>query len=241
MHDLKASARQVCERGYCVLPSVFTPAECQAIKKLLLAVWRARGEPSLAGFGMGIHPLLEHAPDMAPYYARPIILDALEAVLQDEPRLAHTGARVSSEASDAAIGWHEHYAWDKQNVLDRKKPQRVLFGCYVNGSTPEAGPLVVLPRRLNDPIAPAAPALKSDWPGQVVVHAPPGSIVIFDTALYHTAHRGYESGLRILWGAHCQGRNNPMPHPEDNDADNATLRRHVQHDSRLRRFLERTG
>jgi hypothetical protein len=231
-------AREVHERGYCVIEYAWSRAECELAESLLHGVWQRRGKPSLAGFGMGVHPLLEHAPEFAPLFANPVVLDVLAEIFDDEPRLAHTGARVSSEASDAQIGWHEHYAWDHARLAGRPKIERVLFGCYTRGSTAEAGPLVVLPRRFDQPAQQPVAGLQEAWPGQVVVDAPPGSAVIFDTALWHTAQRGTKPGFRYLFGTHCQGWSNPMPHREDNRSSRLELEVLKQRSPRLRRFLD---
>lgn len=237
MTDPADAARQVDSRGFCVLPGLFSSTDCDRMTRLLRGHWERVGRPPLRGFGLAIHPLLQHVPEMAPFYATPALVEALAAVLRDDVRVAHTGARLANEESSASIGWHEHYAWEKAGVATRTRPERVLFNCYLHGSTAAAGPLVVMPRRLNDPIEPASADPHAAWPGEVVVEAPPGSVVIFDTALYHTARRGQQSGDRYLWGAHCQGRSNPRPHPEDNRADAPLLRSYAQSVPLLRELL----
>lgn len=219
--DFKEKSQQVHAQGYCVLESLCSPAECQSIKGLLDGYWDRRGRPSLQDFGLGIHPALEQIPELASFYANPIVIDTIAHVLEDNVRLRHTGARLSEETSPAAepslsIEWHNHYAWDRSGILGRTRVERVLGGVYLDGSNAEVGPLIVLPRRYNDPLDEGAGPSSSNWPGQVSVDVPPGSVVIFDTALWHTAGRGRQPGIRHLLGAHYQGWCNPRPHPEDN-------------------------
>src|SRR5688500_8109562 len=114
--DLRAKAREVDERGYCLLPAVFSADQCGEMESLLDRHWERRGKPALQGFGLAIHPLLQHVPEMAPFFAHPLVVDALREVLRDEVHLAHTGARISDETSNEAIGWHEHYAWDAGGI-----------------------------------------------------------------------------------------------------------------------------
>ena len=133
--------------------------------------------------------------------------------------MTHAGARISDERSDAAIGWHEHYSWDKSAIPTRTRCERVLGGIYVDGSTAAAGNLIALPRRFNDPLGAAPGAPQAPWPNEVIVEAPPGSWSIFDTALWHTARRGSQPGKRRLFGCHFQAWSNPRPHPEDNDVN----------------------
>lgn len=226
------------ERGYLLLTSVFATTECDRMADLFDAHWVSRGRPPLHGFGMAIHPLLQHIPEMAPYYARPQILDALADILDGQPRLMHTGARVSDEQSDARLGWHEHYSWDRAGLLSRRHTERVLFGCYVRGLSDQTGPLVVIPRKLNDRIMPCPVTSNNQWPGEIPVLAPPGSVVIFDTALWHAARRGTAPDKRYLWGAHCQSIAENRPHPEDNSADNPLVEAFKRSDPRLRAFID---
>ncbi len=144
---------------------------------------------------------------------------------------------MSSEVSEPTINWHDHYSWDPKGVAGRERIERVLFGCYVNGSTPGSGPLVVYPRRFDEPAVRPHVNDFGDWPGQVVVEAPPGSAVIFDTALWHTARRGSEPGFRYLWGAHVQGWHSPKPHPEDNEVNGPKVQPYLERSPALRKFI----
>ncbi|MCE9590373.1 MAG: hypothetical protein K8S99_07600 [Planctomycetes bacterium] len=237
MTDLKSKAREVYDRGFCVIDSIWSPADRDLAERAMADCWEKRGRPSLAGFGLSIHPLLEFLPEMTPLFDKPVLLDALAMVLRDEPFLAHTGARLSNEESADAIGWHEHYAWDKSRLPGREKIERVLFACYTRGSSPEVGSLVVYPRRYDEPMQVAPAGLHDHWPGQIAVAAPPGSCVIFDTALWHTAHRGTKPGFRYLWGTHIQGKSNPMPHPEDNTSKRPEIEEFTAKSPRLRSFI----
>ena len=238
MPKTSALSRQFNAQSFVVLPAVFSPAQCTQMIRHFDNHWVERGSPPLKDFGMAIHPLLQKIPEMAAYFAHPRVIDALGEVLGDQPRLVHTGARVSDENSSQQIGWHEHYSWDKANLATRTRPERVLFGCYIRGSNTALGPLIAHPRRMNDPLATLPVPADQPWPGQVAVSAPPGSIVIFDTALWHTAQRGTGPGRRYLWGAHVQGISEKRPHPEDNSSEHAGVAAQKKRDARLRQFID---
>ena len=110
----------------------------------------------------------------------------------------------------------------RRQGLQRENPERVLCNIYVDGSSSHIGPLIVLPRGLNDSVE-AKGDVGAEWEGQMEVVVPPGSAVIFDTAVWHCSKRGSSSELRHLWGGHYQGWSNPTPHPEDNTAPNPTV------------------
>ena len=111
MHPLAADmARQ----GYCVLPGVYTPDECAAIRSELDGAYEREKRSSRGGqFGSVFHPLLDSAPRMLRFYLKPEILDVLRYILQDDVNLAHTGALLMDE-SRKACQWHSHdgvYHW----------------------------------------------------------------------------------------------------------------------------------
>jgi hypothetical protein len=225
MFDLKSKGCDVNEHGYCVLESVYDDREQEQIRAIFKELCDKKGGFSSERPTIAFHPLLEWGPEMAPFFAKSVVVDTMAEVFQDDVRLAHSGAAVFSNAlvGETLTHWHAHYAWDiPPTGLKRDNPERVLCNIYVDGSGPEIGPLIVLPRKLNDSVE-AEGDVGEQWEEQVEVVIPPGSAVIFDTAVWHCSKRGNSSKLRHLWGGHYQGWSNPTPHPEDNTADNATV------------------
>jgi len=216
--DLRQHVAAMNEQGYTLLSGFFSPGECGRMSSLFDSHVAKVKMPvqENGGFGIAIHPLLPAIPELATFMDRPELAEVLGAVLQDEPHLVHLGARISDGQSAHRIGWHHHYGWDVANLLSRKKVERVLFGVYVNGTMQEVGPLLAKPRKFDDPIGECKANKEGIWEGEQFVESPPGSVVIFDTALWHSAQRGTKAGPRILWGAHVQGWSDLRPHGEDN-------------------------
>jgi len=239
MIDIQAKAEQVYEQGFCVLEAVYSEAEVRAVNQKLDDYWEQMGSPPMLGNGIFIHPLATNVPELMPFYDKQIAIETMKLVLRDDVRLAHTGSRMSNEESAENIGWHVHYSWDAQNLPRRDHIDRILAGCYADGSSPEVGPLIVLPRKFNDPLQEPLGDVMADWPGQVEVEAPPGSVIIFDTPLWHTAKRGTRPGLRHGFGAHYQGWNNPASHPEDNACEGPGTEEYKKQNPGLRSLLER--
>ncbi len=209
------------EQGFCVLPGFFSAADCRRMRAIMDGYWRAQGSPPLdaSDFGFTIHPMMARMPDMAAYLDAPEILQILGDALRDDVRLVHLGARVSGPQSAQRIPWHNHYAWDESGLPRRDRLERLLIGVYVDGTNPEAGSLIALPRRFQEPLGAPRGGAHDPWPGEVRIEAPPGSVAIFDTALWHTAERGTGDSLRRLWGGHYQGWREQRPHPEDNEVN----------------------
>jgi hypothetical protein len=240
MIDLKEKAHEVEQRGYCVLESAYSESECADIRAIFKRLCDSRGGFSAESPKFSFHPLLECEPQLAPFYAKSIVIDAMAEIFGDAVRLAHSGAAIHNNdfTTPMLTHWHNHYSWSiPASGLQRHKAERLLCNIYVDGTGSAIGPLIVQPRGLNDAIEPLGDA-QEEWQGQVEVHAPPGAAVIFDTALWHSSKRGQSGGIRHLWGGHYQGWNNDTPHPEDNSADSPTLIAHLKALTVLRGLLE---
>ncbi|MBR53528.1 hypothetical protein CMK19_07170 [Candidatus Poribacteria bacterium] len=214
-------AQEVFDQGYCVLEGFFDKSSREQIISILHQVWLNANRPSMGGrFGYVLHPVLKFAPDLAPFYAQSEIVKLMAEILQDEVRLAHSGAILCDESRNFC-DWHCHLNGSEFNQWYPKKNtdqriNRLLCNVYLHGSTSETGELLVYPRKTTDSWQIPFENLLSEWEGQSVVTCPPGSAVIFDTALLHAARQPTQAGLRYIWGGHYQGRNNLTPHREDN-------------------------
>jgi hypothetical protein len=145
---------------------------------------------------------------------------------------------MSDETSGSSlVHWHNHFHWDADSVRTRDRIGRVLSLIYPDGTGDDVGNLVVLPRGLNDPVQridKQAPHL----PGETAVRVAPGSVVIIDSALWHTARRGNRPGRRHLLGGQFQGWLTDRPHPDDHDVDLPVIAGYKQ-DPVFRGLIER--
>ena len=226
--------QQFLENGYCFFPGVLDVGEQDQIRRAMDAHRQLRRGDDKE-FGFAIHPLLRA---LAPFLAHPLIIETLRELFDDEVRLVHNGARMSSENSVARLSWHHHYSWDEAEVVGRARPTRALAGFYLDGTAPEVGPFIALPRAVGEPIGAPRAALEEAWPGEVEVIMPPGSLVLFDTALWHAAKAGTQSGMRRTFGAHYQGWSNPRSHPEDNECEGPQIAQFKRSEPRFRGLVE---
>ena len=207
------------ERGYCVVEGSLDARQCALATEVLDGLI-AGGQAHETAMGYVIHPLCTRDGRIHDLFCDPTVLAIMAGVFEDDVRLMHSGSRVSDQRSPR-LGWHAHpYTAEESQIppgdhLRGSRPVRLLCNWYVDGSTPESGPLVVLPRRYDDPLAPPALGRGEPWPGEVAVTCAPGSAVIFSIDLWHCALAGTADGRRRLFGGHFQGWNNPRPHRED--------------------------
>ena len=224
-------AQQVYDQGYCLLEGFFSTKNREEIIQILYQVWVDNGKPSMAGqFGYVLHPVLEFATDLAPFYAQPEIVDLLAEILQDEVRLAHSGAILCDETR-SFCDWHCHLNGDRFNQWYPKPKNhhgvdRLLCNVYLHGSNSTTGELLVYPRKITDSWDMPFDDLLIEWQGQKIITCPPGSAVIFDTALFHAARRPTETGHRYIWGGHYQGKSNLTRHREDNWFQSSLIEKH---------------
>jgi hypothetical protein len=207
------------QRGFTSLPAFFGADDCAAMRRILDRLHADAGSPALAGWGIGIHPLFPRAPELAEFLRHPTLVGILSEALGGPVRCVHSGARLSDGTSNRSIGYHHHHRnWPETGIRTRTRLERLLFGVYVDGTGPDMGPLVVLPRGMRDPLIPPSgdPTSAESAPGEVMLSHPPGTVSIFDTALWHTARRGASPGRRRLFGTHTQRCDETRPHEEDN-------------------------
>ena len=147
MFDLKSKAREVNERGYCVLESVYDDREREQMHAIFKQLCDDKNGFSSEQSKISFHPLLEWGPKMAPFFAKAVVVDAMAEVFQDDVRLAHSGAAVFNNAlvEETLTHWHVHYAWEipPSWTGTRDNPERLLCNIYVDGSSSHIGPLIV--------------------------------------------------------------------------------------------------
>jgi hypothetical protein len=212
------------EQGYALLPAVYAQDELVALRAALDAATPADADVD-GPFGHILHPLLAHAPALGPALVEgggACVLAALAEIFPRGFRLTHTGGLISGGARPFTP-WHCHVPqlmddpaiWDLHRRQRGRGIRRALTLTYVDGSLPALGTLVVIPRRADDPLAPPALERTGPWPGQRAIVAPPGSVVILDSQVFHAALPAAGHGRRRIFGGHWQDAEDPTAHRED--------------------------
>jgi hypothetical protein len=233
------AAESILEQGYALLPALLSDADRRfacAVHDDLIAAGRHIDNGI---WGYTFHSLSAVDTRLCHLFVHPLLIEISGIVLQDRVVLKHMGSRVQDPAQGIIpqrVLWHNHaftpdlITIPPGDTRRGQRPTRLLHGFYLDGSSPEIGSLVVLPRRYDDPLAPPSADRQMPWPGEIAVVAPPGSVIIFTADLWHTATFGTHPTRRRLTGTQVQAANCVQPHPEDHDfttpAMEAAKRRH---------------
>ncbi|NUO54601.1 MAG: hypothetical protein HOV80_37655 [Polyangiaceae bacterium] len=195
------------ERGYILLSSILSSDLCAAIERDLVADF---GDGSRANPREGhvVREVLDVCPRAVDAVVHPEGLGAIRGYIGEDIRLEAL-AGIVSDRRRPFMQWHAHVGGIEQ---DRVKPElasmrlshprRVMVLAYPGGCEGDAGALMVMPRRLADPLAPPHAPSELSWPGAETIHAAPGSVLVADEAVYHAVMQRRIDGPRCIVGAY---------------------------------------
>lgn len=212
-----AKLKELREQGWCAFEEMYDGDECRALESRLYSYVEGLDPARLAGFGATIFALAARDPLMRRELRQARVLPFVSEVLQDQPSLRRTGARISGQMSQERIIWHHHLGWEAEHLVTRKDFERVLFICYLGGTAADLGGLIVLPRSFDAPMQAMPETLFQPIAGEVELAYPPGTVVVIDAPVLHSARRGTSDKLRMIFGAHCQAQSLARAHPEDDE------------------------
>jgi hypothetical protein len=245
--QVQEGVRSLQERGFYIIERSLT--EEQAAEKSQIMDDVIASEDSRSGkmgdFGYHIGQPCAADTRLCDMYANPLAIAIAEAIFGAEARLKDSGARISDRSSAPRITWHTHpYTTAEEpiaeNPLRQGKPiTRLLYGWYMDGCSPESGPLIVLPRRYDDTVNRALGGPHEAWPGEIIVSCPPGSCVMFTTDLWHSAMAGTSERRRHLCGGHLQSVLDTRSHREDGVFEGPAVEEAVQRNPEFARLLGR--
>ncbi len=234
-HDIDDAVTRLRERGYAVLPSVYPRKDVDALRAALLELYDEIDRPpastehphepqpgvEVGPAGIVFHQLATRRPDLVPLLLRPEPVAVVRGLLGDDMRL-ELPAGVISDHNRPFFEWHTHIGGVDDATLGyaREYPtfersQRVTMLHYLDDLTPDNSPLLVLPRRIDEPTGPPYPQDQAEWPGQEAIHCPAGSVVILEQCTWHAAPRKVHEGLRLYIGFYFAAAEAPTSPLED--------------------------
>lgn len=218
MNSAEQQARSIRERGYAIFESICPDDEVDFIRRGIEsrieelrppAFYSPAGEPlgdtaRITPSGLALMSLLSERPELADRVLRAPVVESLRAYFGDEPRLDLSAALIS-DSSRPFFSWHSHLNGVDTGEYERvdswppmESPERVLALLYLDDLNDDTGPLLLQPRALGDPTRPPADLYAPNWPGQLEVRVPRGSVVVLEQCTWHAAQPRSTPGLRML-------------------------------------------
>jgi hypothetical protein len=221
--------RDLRERGYTVFERVYDDAEIERLTETMARLHALAGRPEcfsrearmlapeieLCTTGLVFYKFIKRCPEHAELIVRPEVVAALRGYVGHDVELELTGA-VIADSHRPFFAWHTHIGgiddskYRHAGVWPRfDEPQRVMTLLYVQDLAGENGPLLVYPRRVEEPTAPPHPLDAVDWPGQIQLEIPRGSVVIMDQCTWHAVRPKTSAGLRSFVGCYFRSPKAP--------------------------------
>lgn len=213
-----SAAHQLLTRGYAVFESLHDDVELSRWRALLAEIHAGHGAPpcysrlprpiapgvEIGRTGFVIAKLLERRLDLAAAFLQPPVVDALREALGQDVRIELTAA-ILADASRPPFPWHTHIGGQDDTQLKLTgawpsfvRPRRIGTLLYLEDLDAAGGPLVLMPRTIDEPTGPVGDPDVESWPGEVVLTVPRGTVVALDECTWHSVRPRTAPGLRTL-------------------------------------------
>lgn len=231
---IEQHAANIREQGYTVFPRLIPEADVEILRAAVLArlaeerpqrMWsetmvHLSDAVSTNITGVNFWRFFEERPELISLVLREPVLETLRLTLGEGFCIEHLSVGITDE-SRGFFPWHTHIGgldddaypirdgWPHVPTLDRITP--VL---YLNDTLHEDdGTLLMLPRRIGDAHAPEGDVW-TEWPGQVEVRVPRGSVVIMEQCTWHAVRPMRRPMQRALIAGSFRAAHVPPHHKE---------------------------
>jgi hypothetical protein len=131
-------------------------------------------------------------------------------------RLLELTGAVVSDAGRPFFSWHNHIggidveAFRASGVFPRfERSERLIAVVYLDEIDEDMGPLVALPRRIDEPTEPQRDLRAPRWDGEVLLTFPRGSTLVFEQCTWHAVRTQRRDAQRMFVGTYFASRRAP--------------------------------
>jgi hypothetical protein len=194
---------QLQEDGYTVLKAQYDAESIERWKQLHSRLMEENKDAE----GMGswwFGNMLERAPgEMLAPLTNPNVLELLEAMMGPFVQLDNLTLAAFAPAGDEdvpeASGWHRDRWAEVPRGDTFERPLASNAICYLNGLDEESGPLRVLAGSHRKPITLTEEQQTQPQPGERLVHAEPGDVIVTHNGLLHSGSPNRSNKPRYLF------------------------------------------
>lgn len=191
--DATALIDQVRDNGYCLVEGVVPEDRCADIRQRLLAVvdcHRRSSAPERIGF---VPSVINHDQSFAPHLADPRLMQIATTLLGHDVRISFTSVIVNEPGNERG-SWHADWPFNQKNAghIGAPYPDAIFHLTtlwMISPFTAENGGTLVVPgshRRCSNPTVPDHDVAASESvPTEINVTGPAGSVLLFDSRLWH--------------------------------------------------------
>ncbi len=192
--DIDPLLLQLRTGGWCIIEEVIPQGEVERVRRSVLETvtrHRAPNAPKDIGFVPG---LINHDQSFAPYLADPRLVGLAARLLGGHVRISMTSAIVNYPGN-ARGGWHADWPYNQNNAghIPAPYPDATLHLTtlwMLSEFRGENGGTLAVPgshRAPDNPTGNAGLDPKASHPGEIQATGPAGSVMVFDSRLWHAA------------------------------------------------------
>jgi hypothetical protein len=211
-----AAASEIRDRGFAVFEGAFSAEEVSFLRDSVERRYDTLGRPrtfaqpplepasdvEIAVVGLVFYKLGVQCPEVATRLFKPEVIEAVRGLLGNDMHLEFTSAVVCN-GDRPMFPWHMHVGGVDNEIYRKQKlfpsferSERVTMLIYLDDLTPEAGTLLIHPRRITDPTAPPYDPALENWEGQIELACTRGTVVLTEQCTWHAARAKRSKGLR---------------------------------------------
>ena len=199
--------RQIGFDGFCILDRVVPETQCVQIgEHLITAAQRHRVATAYATGKVSFVPgLINYDQSFAAYLADSRVLALAEAMLGPHVRISYTSATLN-EPGKARSKWHADWPFNQNGAchIPAPYPDRIMHLTALLMISPfseENGGTLFVPGSHRNPTNPTDKRLDVDpnsaYPSELRITAPAGSMVLFDSRLWHCSPANPSDTVRM--------------------------------------------
>jgi hypothetical protein len=205
--SIEQSVRELRDDGFCLVEDVIPADRIDSVRASLsktIALERKRSAATTTGGVSFVAGLIGRDQSFAPYVADQRLLGLAEALLGAHMRISFTSA-IFNEPGNPRGNWHADWPFNQRNAGHISAPypdacMHLTSLWMISPFTRENGGTLIVPgshRTTNNPTGNNGVDPDSPYPSELLVTGNAGSVILFDSRLWHCPNTNQSSETRV--------------------------------------------
>ena len=202
--DIDKTLLQLQIDGFCVVEGVIPSDQVGSARAEAEAATKAEG---VSRTYQGLHSargVLDSVPSFLPYLADRRVLGLAESWFGSQVRISFTNTLVNSPGNERG-GWHADWPYNQEKAAHIAAPYadfpvQLSTLWMLSDFTPENGATWIVPgshRTTDNPTGTLCVDRFESYPTEIQATGPSGSVLLFDSRLWHSSASNNSDGLRV--------------------------------------------